>query len=196
MSTKDDPRALLREAASHARGGRLPEAIAAYQEAIALDPSFAHYRFSVAELCFELQRYAAQRLKQRQIDIGSDHQSGAVVVLDVITGDVIAMVSQPGFDPNMFARGITQTEWRDLLDNPLITPYLEALVPILLERTLEDVVKAKLEAVEAGISTLEREFLADIVLPSGQTFGAWAAPQLESAYANGRMPALLPETTR
>jgi penicillin-binding protein 2 len=28
------------------------------------------------------------------------------------------MVSQPGFDPNMFARGITQTEWRDLLDNP------------------------------------------------------------------------------
>jgi penicillin-binding protein 2 len=67
---------------------------------------------------FELQRYAAERLKQRQIDIGSDHQSGAVVVLDVITGDVIVMVSQPGFDPNMFARGIAQTEWRDLLDNP------------------------------------------------------------------------------
>jgi penicillin-binding protein 2 len=38
--------------------------------------------------------------------------------MDVITGDVLAMVSQPGFDPNMFARGITQAEWRDLLDNP------------------------------------------------------------------------------
>jgi penicillin-binding protein 2 len=38
--------------------------------------------------------------------------------MDVITGDVIVMVSQPGFDPNMFARGITQIEWRDLLDNP------------------------------------------------------------------------------
>ena len=28
------------------------------------------------------------------------------------------MVSTPGFDPNTFARGITQAEWRDLLDSP------------------------------------------------------------------------------
>ena len=38
--------------------GRYEEAIAAYQQAIALDPSYVPYRFSVAELCFELQRYA------------------------------------------------------------------------------------------------------------------------------------------
>ena len=38
--------------------------------------------------------------------------------MDVITGDVLAMVSTPGFDPNTFARGITQTEWRELLDSP------------------------------------------------------------------------------
>ena len=64
----------------------------------------------------ELQRFANEKLQEQQA--GSEHQSGAVVVMDVITGDVIVMVSQPGFDPNMFARGITQTEWRDLLDNP------------------------------------------------------------------------------
>jgi penicillin-binding protein 2 len=64
----------------------------------------------------ELQKFANEKLKEQQA--GSEHQSGSVVVLDVITGDVIAMVSEPGFDPNMFARGITQTEWRDLLDNP------------------------------------------------------------------------------
>jgi penicillin-binding protein 2 len=58
----------------------------------------------------ELQRFAADRL--------AEHQSGAVVVLDVITGDVIVMMSTPGFDPNMFARGITQSEWRELLDAP------------------------------------------------------------------------------
>jgi penicillin-binding protein 2 len=64
----------------------------------------------------ELQRFANDKLKEQQA--GSEHQSGSVVVMDVLTGDVLAMVSQPGFDPNMFARGITQTEWRDLLDNP------------------------------------------------------------------------------
>ena len=64
----------------------------------------------------ELQRFANEKLKDQQA--GSEHQSGSIVVMDVITGDVIVMVSQPGFDPNMFARGITQTEWRDLLDNP------------------------------------------------------------------------------
>jgi penicillin-binding protein 2 len=64
----------------------------------------------------ELQKFANEKLEEQQA--GSEHQSGAVVVLDAITGDVIVMVSQPGFDPNMFARGITQTEWRDLLDNP------------------------------------------------------------------------------
>ena len=58
----------------------------------------------------DLQRFAAEKMKQ--------HQSGSVVVLDVVTGDVLAMASTPGFDPSTFARGITHSEWRDLLDNP------------------------------------------------------------------------------
>jgi hypothetical protein len=40
------------------------------------------------------------------------------------------------------------------------------------------VVKAKLVAVEDNISTLEREFVADLVLPNGQTMHEWARPQL------------------
>ncbi len=62
-------------------------------------------------------------------------------------------------------------------------------------RALALVVKAKLEAVETGITTFEEEFLAHIVLPDGSTVGKWAAPQLEEAYASGRMPPLLPATT-
>ena len=58
----------------------------------------------------DLQRFAAEKMKQ--------HQSGSVVVLDVVTGDVLVMASTPGFDPTTFARGITHSEWRDLLDNP------------------------------------------------------------------------------
>ena len=59
-------------------------------------------------------------------------------------------------------------------------------------RALVLVVKAKLEAVEAGISSFETEFLGHIVLPDGSTVGEWMGPQIETAYDTGRMPAMLP----
>lgn len=59
-------------------------------------------------------------------------------------------------------------------------------------RALALVIKAKLEAVAAGITSFEDEFLAHIMLPSGGTVGEWARPQLEVAYSTGTMPALLP----
>lgn len=59
-------------------------------------------------------------------------------------------------------------------------------------RALALAIKAKLEVVEAGISTFESEFLAHIVLPNGQTVGEWAQPELVRVYDAGEMPALLP----
>lgn len=52
-------------------------------------------------------------------------------------------------------------------------------------RALYLVIKAKLEAVESGIETLEEAFLAQMVLPSGQTVGEWATPQLEAMPQKG-----------
>jgi hypothetical protein len=60
-------------------------------------------------------------------------------------------------------------------------------------RALALCIKAKLEAVEAQISTFEDEFLAQIVLPSGETAGAWMRPQIALAYERGDMPSLLPD---
>ena len=59
-------------------------------------------------------------------------------------------------------------------------------------RALELVIKAKLEAVESGITTFEQEFMAHLVLPDGQTVGQWAVPQIEKAYKDKKMPPLLP----
>jgi hypothetical protein len=59
-------------------------------------------------------------------------------------------------------------------------------------RALLLVVKAKLEAVDIGIMTVEDAFLADTVLPDRQTVAEYMAPQIESAYATGKMPPLLP----
>jgi penicillin-binding protein 2 len=65
-------------------------------------------------LDLELQQTAVERL-------GSE--SGAVVVLDVDSGEVLAMASTPAFDPAAFNRGLTHKEWRALtsdLKSPLI----------------------------------------------------------------------------
>ena len=59
-------------------------------------------------------------------------------------------------------------------------------------RALCLVIKAKLEAVESGITTFEEEFLAHLVVPGGKTFAQWALPQLAQAYERGiEMPPLL-----
>lgn len=58
-------------------------------------------------------------------------------------------------------------------------------------RALALVIKAKLEAVECGISEFENEFLANIILPDGQQVGQWLRPQIALAYERGDMPALL-----
>jgi hypothetical protein len=59
-------------------------------------------------------------------------------------------------------------------------------------RALALVIKAKLEAVDAGITVFEDEFMAHIVLPSGETVGHWMRPQIEASYRSGSMPPLLP----
>lgn len=54
------------------------------------------------------------------------------------------------------------------------------------------VIKAKLEAIDLGILTVEDAFLADTMLPDRQTVAEYMAPQIESAYQSGKMPLSLP----
>jgi hypothetical protein len=53
-------------------------------------------------------------------------------------------------------------------------------------RALTLAIKAKLEAVESGITTFEEEFLPHIVMPTGQTVGEWAGPQLRDLKEQGK----------
>lgn len=59
-------------------------------------------------------------------------------------------------------------------------------------RALFLVIKAKLEAIDLGIMTIEDAFLADTILPNRQTVAEVMRPQIESAYETGNMPPLLP----
>jgi penicillin-binding protein 2 len=71
----------------------------------------------------DLHQYAARRIGD---------QSAAVVVIDVTTGDILAMPSMPSFDPNNFSDGISQAEWKMLSGDdhlPLVDKALESLYP-------------------------------------------------------------------
>lgn len=70
-----------------------------------------------------LQEYAARRLGL---------ESGACVVIDCHTGDILAFASMPSFDPNSFTDGIGRVEWKMLSDDdhvPLRNKIIQGLYP-------------------------------------------------------------------
>lgn len=77
----------------------------------------------VLSLDLDLQRAAEQALAGRR---------GAVVAIQPATGEVLAMVSQPSFNPNLFVTGISfraYSELRDSIDRPLYNRVLRGLYP-------------------------------------------------------------------
>jgi len=74
-----------------------------------------------------------QEVQQFASKIMNDaNNSGSVCVMDIYTGDIVAMVSSPTFDSNKFVHGISQEDWKSLLDNekkPLINKSLAGLYP-------------------------------------------------------------------
>jgi penicillin-binding protein 2 len=67
----------------------------------------------VLTIDLDLQRAAERALRQRVF--GPDTR-GAVIVMDVRSGDILAMVSSPTLDPNWYVRGITRQEWQRICE--------------------------------------------------------------------------------
>jgi penicillin-binding protein 2 len=63
----------------------------------------------VMTLDLDLQKVAEEAIGNR---------AGALVAIDPNTGYILAMVSHPAFDPNVFANGITPAQWRALTTDP------------------------------------------------------------------------------
>ncbi|MDQ1208156.1 penicillin-binding protein 2 [Acinetobacter baylyi] len=74
-------------------------------------------------LDYGLQMVAAEQLKDKR---------GAVVAIDPRTGEILALVSSPSFNPNLFVTGISHVDYsalRDNLDQPLYNRALQGVYP-------------------------------------------------------------------
>ena len=58
----------------------------------------------------EIQKYIQKLLNEK---------AGSISVMDIYTGEIIAMNSSPSFDPNLFLYGIEKKKWKEIKKNPL-----------------------------------------------------------------------------
>ena len=104
-------------------GGQLLEVNAAGQvvKALGTKPSQSGTPMQLT-LDLELQKTAEKALAKRR---------GAVVVLDVKTGEVLALASGPTFDPNLFTRRISPGDWKQLQsqNQPFLNRALQGYPP-------------------------------------------------------------------
>ena len=112
----------------------------------------------------EVQQFVSKRL---------GNESAACIVTDVATGDIIAMASTPGYDPNLFNVGISPDQWRGLTEDdhkPLLNKIMDGVYPP--GSTFKPVVA--LAAVEAGLATPEYRVSCNGATTLGNhTFHCW-----------------------
>ena len=58
----------------------------------------------------EIQKYTGELLNEK---------AGSISIMDIYTGEIIAMNSSPSFDPNLFLYGIEKNKWNEIKKNPL-----------------------------------------------------------------------------
>ena len=107
-----------------------------------------------------LQAYAARRLGEN---------SGAVTIIDTLTGGILCMASMPAYDPNSFSDGIGQMEWKMLSQDerrPLVNKALQSLYPP--GSTLKPA--AALALLAAGVGPEETVFCAGGYRLGNRTF--------------------------
>jgi penicillin-binding protein 2 len=95
------------------------------------------------------------------------------VLLDAVTGDLLALVSSPSFDPTLFSTGLSQAAWQELSTdprNPLTDKAVAGVYPP--GSTFKPVVA--LAALEAGVITPDTAFTCPGYLELGDaTFHCW-----------------------
>ena len=111
-----------------------------------------------------LQKFASQAFGEN---------SGAAVVLNVKSGEILAMVSVPSFDPNLFTNGISYKHWNELLNNER-NPLIDKAVAGQYSPGSTFKIVVALAALEAGIINPETRYYCNGAMKVGTSrFHCW-----------------------
>ncbi len=94
---------------TNARGREVPSDTSELLDSLPVDQTPMPGANVYLSLDLELQRIAAQAFEGRR---------GALVALDPGNGEILALISSPSFDPNLFAVGMSTSQYRELSENP------------------------------------------------------------------------------
>lgn len=101
------------------------------------------------------------------------NNSGAAVVLDVRNGEILALVSTPSFDPNLFTNGISYKNWNELLNNER-TPLINKAVSGQYSPGSTFKIVVALAALEAGVINMDTRYYCSGGMDIGATrFHCW-----------------------
>lgn len=115
-------------------------------------------------LDLELQRFCFERL--------SNELAASAVVVDVHTGEVLALASVPSFDPRPFATGLSQAQWLEWRDNPR-TPLVNKSIRGQYPPGSTFKMVTGLAALEAGISPQYESFCPGFMSLGRARFHCW-----------------------
>ncbi len=136
----------FRHIVTNARGRQVPAESRDLQETLPSDEHPAPGSNLFLSIDLDLQALATEQLAGRR---------GAVVALDPWNGEILALVSAPSFDPNLFAVGMSQSQFSALqqdLDRPLYNRAVRGTYPP--GSTIKPMLA--LAALETGAANLER----------------------------------------
>ncbi len=143
----------------------------------------------------ELQKVAGESLQHaiEQIQVGGEFKSkwgdyeydafknassGAVVTVDIHSGEILAMASYPSYDPNLFSTGISSTDWEKLQPDNKRDPI--AARPLYNTATLTAVQPGStfkmitgLAAVDNGLDPTKKYYDGRYIMIGNKSFGSW-----------------------
>ena len=156
-----------RHVVTNARGRAIPADSRELTDSLPLDAQPAPGDNVYLSIDLDLQRVATESLEGRR---------GAVVALDPWTGEILALVSAPSFDPNLFAVGMTTEQFASLQfdpDRPLFNRAVRGTYPP--GSTIKPMLA--LAALETGATNLTRKSMC---------FGYFSLPNSTHRYRDWR----------